>query len=165
MVNVKRYIINYTKLVHERIPDELSHPLFTALALVLVTPFVLVYNSLLTFRIQLLYKLSITPQVVFLEKMLNDRYDTTARRIYIRDGKEYNPIYLFQKSEFKPTFLFQKTETTPLKIHMFLKNETGQYTYDFIVYVPAVVAFDMNELMALVNIYKLAAKSCKVQII
>jgi len=164
MTNVKRYIINYTKLVEQRIPEDFRKDKAIAFFKVFVSPFVLIYNSLLSFRTLLLYKLSITPQVVYLEKMLNDRYDDTERRIYITDGKEYTPLFLYQKSELKPTFLFLKSETGFLKTLLYLKNETGQFTFDFVVHVPSVVSFNSNELVALVNNYKLASKTFKIQI-
>jgi len=163
-MNVNRYNINYTRLVKQRIPVQISMPNLIALALSCSVPFVYTHTLLMSFRNLILYKLTITPQVVYLEKMLNDRYDTSARRIYIADGKEYTPIFLFRKEELKRIFLFRKSESGFLQRYLYTRNETGQFTYDFIIHVPAIVSFDLNELKALVNIYKLASKTFKIQI-
>jgi hypothetical protein len=163
-MNVKRYDINYTRLVKQRIPVQISLPKLTALALSFAVPFVYTHTMLTNFRNLILYKLTITPQVVYLEKLLNDRYDTIERRIYIADGKEYTPTFLFKKEELKRVFLFRKSESGFLQRYLYTKNETGQFTYDFIIHIPVMVAFDMNELTALVNIYKLASKTFKIQI-
>jgi hypothetical protein len=162
-MNLKRYIINYTKLVAQRIPLELTFPEVTAYVMALITPIVNTYNNLLLFREQIIYKLTITPQVVYLEKMLNDRYDSIERRIYIWDGAEYLPRFLFVKAELKPDALYRKSEVTKPKLFLYTKGEVGQFTYDFVVYVPLVVTFDANEMAALVSTYKLASKLFKIQ--
>jgi hypothetical protein len=164
-VNVKRYVIDYVKYVTRGIPETFQLPIVVSLVLVISAPVVLVYNLLLAFRNQILYKLMITPQVVYLEKMLNDRYDTEERRITITDAKEYNAVFIFKKIELKPVFLFLKSEVGFLSTFFYLKNETGQFTWDFIVNVPVLVDFNMNELTALVNTYKLPAKTFKIKII
>ena len=163
-VNTKRYDINYTKAVTQRIPVPIQKDRTTAWLLVLVTPIVFIYNLLLSFRALIIYKLTITPQVCYLEKMLNDRYDTIDRRIYIADGKEYNPIFIYRKVEVKPAFFFRKSESTALKQILYLKNETGSFTFDFVIHIPVEVLFDQNELVALVRTYKLPAITFKIQI-
>lgn len=165
MINVKRYIINYTKLVTERLPDvEIRTDEVLAYCLVLVSPLVLVYNSLLTFRLFLLYKLSITPQVCYLEKMLNNQYDNTERRIYIEDAVLVDGIFIFQEAEEEPIFIYTEAESTKPKTYLYTEGETsGAGANDFIVFYPAGLLFNMNELVSLVNQYKLASKKFTVQ--
>ena len=165
MINVKRYIINYAKFVTERIAEQLRFEDVIAFVSVCISQVVTIYNDLLLFRDNILYKLSITPQVCYLEKMLNDRYDDIERRITIVDGKEYLPIFLYQKAESKPTFLFLKSEVGFLKTLLYLKQETGQFTFDFVINIPVAVLFNQPELIALVNTYKLAAMTYKIKIV
>lgn len=162
-MNVKRYIIDYAKFVVQRIPIELRIDEVMAYTKVLASPIVTIYNSLILFRVQLNYKILITPQVVYLEKMLNDRYDNLLRRIYILDGNEYAPIYLYRKAELKPIYLYRKSEVAKPKKYLYTKGEVGQFTFDFVVYVPLDVVFDENEMKALVNGYKLASMLFKIQ--
>lgn len=163
-MNVKRYDINYTKLAAQRTPEEIRLPFLLALFNVLVRPLVTTYNSLKTFRDQMLYRLTITPQVVYLEKMLNDRFDTSLRRIYILDGKQYDPLYVFLPAELKWVWLYKKSETPPKPARfLYTKGETGLTTFDFVVYVQVSIPFDINEMTSLINDYKLASKDFKIQ--
>lgn len=163
MINVKRYIINYTKHVTQRIPVEFRFADVTAYLMVLAGPFISIYNSLLSFRDQIIYKLTITPQVVYLEKMLNDRYDTVQRRIYIMDGQEYAQLFIYMAAELKPLFIYTKAEVAKPKNYLYVKGEVGQGTFDFVVFVPNDVAFDPNEIASLINTYKLASKTYNIQ--
>jgi hypothetical protein len=162
-VNVKRYIVNFAKFVTERIPLEFRFDDVIAFVNVIVSPIVAIYNKLLSFRDSILYKLTITPQVCKLEKMLNDRYDNGDRRIYIVDGSEYLPLFLFTKPELQPVFIYRKSETSKPKTFLNLKGEVSQFTFDFVVFVPVDVSFDENEMSALLNYYKLATKFFKIQ--
>lgn len=163
-MNERIYTINYRKLVVWLVPQLLRKARMVAWLMALVSPMVWIYNQLLGLRKIILYKLTITPQVVYLEKMLNDRYDTSDRRIYINDGQEYTSLPVFQREEAKPVFMFRKTEEGVLQTLLYTKSETAQFTYDFIIHIPVFVSFDVNELTALVNSYKLAGKSYKIQI-
>lgn len=166
MINVNRYIINYTRLVTERLPDvEIRTDEVIAYCLVLVGPIVSVYNQLIAFRAFLQYKLTITPQVCYLEKMLNDQYDSTERRIYIDDALLVDGLFLFQEGEEQPVFIYTEAEATKPKTYLYTDGEVSQSlgTNDFVVYYPAGLLFNMNELVSLVNQYKLASKKFTVQ--
>lgn len=163
MINVKRYDIDYTKLVTERVPQELQVPEHVNWVYRLVSPIVYVYNQLNLFRASLLYKISITPQVCYLEKMLNDRYDSLLKRITIIDGVQYDQAYLFTRPEAKPIFIYRKSELKPPKF-FYLRGETSNLeSFDFVVNVPVAVSFDVNEMKSLLNAYKLAGRYYTIQ--
>lgn len=163
MVNVKRYVVNFAKFVTERIPEELRFDDVIAFCNRIVEPLVSVYNQLIAYRDFVKYKLTITPQVVYLEKMLNDRYDNSLRRIYIEDGKTYDPIFIFTEPENQPVYLFTEAETGKPVQYLFTEGEVGQFTFDFIVFVPLDITFDVNEMSTRVKEYKLASKLFKIQ--
>jgi len=166
MINVKRYIIDYVKLVSERLPDpEINTDEVKAFVLVLVGPVVTLYNQLVTFRNFLQYKLSITPQVCYLEKMLNNQYDNALRRIYIRDGSLFDGIFIFQEAEPElPIYLYTEAEATKPKTFLYTEGETnGSGSYDFIVFYPAGLSFEMSEMVSLISQYKLASKIFSIQ--
>lgn len=160
-MNVKRYDIDYTKFVLERIPQHVQESEHNAWLTKLASPFVYLYNQLLLFRTNVLYKLTITPQVVYLEKMLNDRYDSALRRIYIVDGLSYNATYLYTSLELKPQFTYKKSENNLW--FLYTSGETGQFSFDFVVMVPNAIAFNQNEMISLLNTYKLAGKIYSIQ--
>lgn len=158
MTNTKRYDINYTKFVAERIPHEISPSPTPEWMMAMVSPMVLIYNLLKTFRDRVLYRLAITPQVCYLEKMLNDYYDTSSRRIYIEDGSEYSKLYVFLKAELKPDFVFTKAEDKPKKF-LYRRGEVKDGGIDFVVYVPSDIVFDNSEIRSRIDAYRLASKN------
>jgi hypothetical protein len=162
MINVKRYDIDYTKLALERIPQPIQDEEHNTWVQRLISPIVFIYNELLLFRTIMLYKLTITPQVVYLEKMLNDRYDSLLKRITIIDGVQYDQEYLFTRPEAKPIFIYRKSELKPPK-YFYLRGETSDESFDFVVNVPVAVSIDVNEMKSLLNTYKLAGKYYTIQ--
>jgi hypothetical protein len=159
------YNINYRKWVTWLIPVPLRGGKMLAWCMALVGPVIAMYNQLLLFRDACIYKLTITPQVVFLEKALNDRYDQIARRIFITDLVEYEPIYLYLKAESKAHFFYRKSEAAATKTYLYTRAETGKFGVDFIINIPVAVSFDAAELKAFVSTYKLASKIFKVKIV
>ena len=109
------------------------------------------------------YRLGITPQTCYLEKLLNDRFDVVERRIVIVKGVEFPALPLYLKAEGKPVNLFKKSEAIPLVLYT--KSETQQFTVDFIIKIPVLVPFDLNELKAYLDGDVLPSKIYKVQIV
>ncbi len=148
--------IIYSKLVQWLTPSMLRKQKMLAWLNVCISPVTFVYNNLLRFRTLTLYRLSITPQVCYLQKLLNDQYDYISRRIRIVDAVQTDPLYLFQDVEEKPVWLFMDAEASPE--WLFTDGEASDLKDDFIVIVPLDVPFDKNEMMSLINAYKLASK-------
>jgi hypothetical protein len=110
-----------------------------------------------------LYRISITPQVCYLEAAINDRYDYVERRIFIEDGEEHEPVPLYRKVEGKAQVLYKKGEGAPLVLYT--KAETSKFSADFTIHIPADVNFNISELNAFVESYRLASKTFKVKIV
>ncbi|NOS94528.1 MAG: hypothetical protein HOP30_21665 [Cyclobacteriaceae bacterium] len=165
MINVNRYDIDYTKIVTDRIPQELQEAEHVNWVYRLISPIVYVYNQLILFRLSILYKLSITPQVVYLEKMLNDRYDNALRRIYIVDGKTFDPFYIYTRAEVRPKYFYTRAEVSKPKNYIYTRGETSLQTYDFVVFVPVAVTLNAREMNSLIMSYKLAGKLFTIQTI
>jgi hypothetical protein len=119
------------------------------------------YKQFRMYRIGKAYQLLITPQVCYLEKLLNDRFDFTQRRIYIEDGKDKAPKYIFIKPELKPKYLYKNSEAKPM--YTYTNGETGVIKDDFIVFVPVSLVFDANEMGGLLRQYKLAGTKFTIQ--
>ena len=161
MTNVNKYIIDYTRLVVQRIPQEISFAEVINYVKILVSPVIDLYTSFIAFRTLLIYKLTITPQVVYLEKMLNDRFDNAERRIYILDGLTFDPIYLYTEAELQTVYLYTEAEDDP--IYLYTEGEVGSFTFDFVVYVPNAITFNLDEMIGLVRDFKLASKLFTIQ--
>lgn len=167
--NDSRYDVNWMKMGRWQTPFKWRKPDHLALLSAVLLPINSLHQRFTYFRNFINYRLSITPQVVYLEKLLNDRFDPEFRRIRIIKPVPKNPLVLFLKAEQKPKKLGVKPrgglfeDTGPWKL--FTKSETLMFTVDFIVQVPILVSFDMNELTAYLDIDVLPSKVYKVQII
>ncbi|MBO9200590.1 MULTISPECIES: hypothetical protein [Niastella] len=164
-MNVSIFDIKYKKLISWLMPQVLRKPKTIALLNALVSPVVFIYNLFLINRRNNLYKLMITPQVCYVEMALNDKYDSTNRKIKIVQPKRKDPLFLYKKIENKPVHLFTKNEVSQPKTILYLKGEASAFQYDFIVQVPATVSFNMNEMMAVIDNYILPDKVYKISIV
>lgn len=153
--------IDYKKLVRILVPVILRKPAHIAWIQALCHPVNYIYQDFLRSREANLYRLKITPQVVYLQKLLNDRYDIDERRIRIRNAKRFNSFFLYLEEESKPAYVFLETENEPF--YLFTEEEVGMRTADFYVIVPTSIIFDENEMRALLDMYKLAGKTYKIQ--
>lgn len=141
-------------------PSSLRRKALHAWLMTLIAPAIRLHGELVAFRAAALYRLSITPQVCYLEKALNDRYDYTLRRIRILDAQVYDPIPLFLKEEEKTVHIFKK----PLGVKvLYTKAETSIFAADFIIQVPYSIVFNEAEMRAFVDNYKLAGKIFKIK--
>lgn len=158
---MKIYNIDYTRLVRLLLPTIFRKELLVIMLNSMVGGIRGVYSSFLLFRDQNLYRLSITPQVFSLEKLLNNRFDADKRRIYIKDGVFYKSKYLYKKTVKQPLFIRTKAENKPLFINK--EVETGAKSVDFIVCVPSTLKFNEDVFTALLDSYKLVSKTWKIE--
>lgn len=126
-----------------------------------VAPVIALYNDFIRYRNLKLYQIMITPQVCYLERLLNDRFDLSLRRITIGEPVYNDPWYLYQEEELKPEFLYQESEALPA--YIFTDGEAGASKDDFTVLVPLDIDFDINQMSSLLNQYKLFGKRYKIQ--
>lgn len=149
------YDIDFGKVVRWNLRRKKRKPRILALLNAMAKPIVLLYQDFLKYRKAKLYQLMITPQKCWLERLLNDRYDFTQRRIYIDDGVDYPPVYIYQHDELKPIYLGTKT--------IYTSGESGDLKDDFVIYVPIDLVFEDAEMTGLVKAYKLAGTKFKIQ--
>jgi len=157
------YDIDYKKIVKWWTPYPLRDVFLLTYLGVIIYPIAQVHQLFLRFKTAKLYQLKITPQVCYLEKMLNDAFDFTARRIWIDDAIWYQPTYLYQENELKPVALSTDAENKP--IYLYQEGEVGDFKDDFVVYVPATVAFNVQQMIGSLDSYKLAGTRYKIQIV
>ena len=127
----------------------------------LLSPLIWLHDYFIRYRKAKLYQLMISSQVCYLERLLNDRYDFTARRIYIDDAIWHQAWYLYQDEELKPEWLYQEGENNP--VWLYSENEAGELKDDFVVFVPAAMDFDENEMRSLLDNYRLFGTHYKIE--
>lgn len=121
-----------------------------------------VYEQFRQFKQYSEYRLRITPQVCYLEKLLRDRYDKEQRRIYIKRAQYFEEVYLYQEAENRPLFLPKYGEEMD-DLVLYTDSETVSVGVDFIVMVPVDVVFNENEMNALLDSHKLPGMEHKIQ--
>lgn len=153
--------INYHKLIRLLMPPRLRKVVHIAWLHSLTYPVNMLYQQYRRNRDANLYRLSITPQVVYMEKLLNDRYDRSNRGIRIADAVSNEVTLIYQEEESKPKFLYTESEAQP--IYIFTESEIGNEPVDFYVLVPGTVPYNDAEMSALIDTYKLAGIAYKIQ--
>jgi hypothetical protein len=157
------YKINFFTLAAWLIPKPDRTEVFIILVKAALYPLIFVYNSFLKYRKAKIYQLTITGQVCYLERLLNDRYDSSLRRIRIDDAIWHLPWFLFQEAENKPEYFFREGENNP--VWLYTEGEAGIALDDFVVFVPASIIFEMAEMRELLNSFKLFGTKYKIQLV
>jgi len=118
----------------------------------LLAPLITIHGWFQSFRAKNLYRLSHGTQVAFMEAVLNDRFDNTSRRISLVDGLDTSPTIIYRRDELKPFYIKRRSESSPE--HLFRRSETGA---NFIVRVPIGLVYDVYEMRALIDSYRLVS--------
>ena len=122
-------------------------------------PLKLMFDSFYLFYELKRYDLSINSSVIYLERVLNDRFDNDNREIYISDSQaQLNEVVLFNEAEQNElTVLFNESEGEDNTV---LYNQSELITSpNFIVNIPNALVFNENQLLQLMNIYKTSGKN------
>ena len=96
-----------------------------------------------------------TPQVCFLEHLLNDRYGRTD--IFISDGYELGPWIYTDTETPNPEFFLDQADS-------FLWTDEDGITVDFVVNIPAILLSQASVIAAYVQKYKLCGKIFIIQV-
>lgn len=101
------------------------------------------------------YDLSITPQVCFIEKLLNDEFDRDLRRIYISEPARLTTNFFYRETDGKNWYFGNDK--------FFADDTRFNYPYDFIINLPTEIIINKERLTALVNKYKLLGKTYRLK--
>lgn len=104
-----------------------------------------------------LKELSYNGTTLQMERMLNDYFDPTSRRITITESAT-TTNYLFTEAEGQPpSYLFTETETGATKTYWSLEGENiGISAFDFYVNAPSSLSSMVDQINAQILKYKLA---------
>ena len=160
-----RYDIDFEKFTYLNTPERLRKfsdtPATPIWLRVLTLPLVTLYRDFIRFCDATIYDLLLTGQVCSLERMLNDRYDFTNRRIYIEDGVTKPTKYIFTRDELKPLIIRTRAEASP--VYIYSSGENAATADKFIVFVPLDISFEMAEMISLIKAKRLLGKRFKIQ--
>lgn len=147
---------DFKRLILWLLPINLRTGISVAWLNALLTPVRTVYAQFAARRLSNLYRLDTTPQVCYLEKMLNDRYDNIQRRVHISDHSRIADVNIFLEEEIKPLYIYRDYENKPVWLGTMAEREAVET--DFVVNVPYTVTYNDKEMRALLDSYKLAGK-------
>nr|DAV31856.1 MAG TPA: hypothetical protein [Caudoviricetes sp.] len=154
------YKIDIYKLGQHLLPSTLRQKKMFAFLSVLILPFAYLISVFLQFRGQSLNKLNTNGQVIYIEKVLNDRFFMENREIYITDVNTND--FLYMRSETNTSiYLYMRREVANKR---FLKQRGeedygNENTGNFIVNVPSLLSEYESEIRNLVEFYKPAGRS------
>lgn len=146
--------LNISKLAVLLTPTFLRAQNIIAYLEAMTAPVTEVLDSFRLNRLQNIYKLQHNGQVCYLRAALNDRFDIQDRRILIDDGNRYAMNYIYTDGEEKPKILGT--------IYLYEDSDYADNGVDFIVRVPEDLTYNIYEMQALINFYRLASKRYKI---
>ena len=135
-------IIKYAQYVLR--PSLRKRKIFAIISIFLL-PLIFIYTLFKSYRKQAINKLNINGQVIYIEKVLNDRFFLKNREIYITDiaGKE--------------SYLYHRREGGGKK-HIQQRGE-GNYSGNYMVNIPSFLSTYENEIKNLIDYYKPAGRT------
>jgi len=152
------------------LPSFLRGNAIIALLKCLVLPLQNLHLSLDVFRTQKKYELSITSQVIWLEKMLNTIFDPINELIYIEDVEADVQVYIAHKFENRrPPYIYHRAECA---YHTFIYHRSEMLLQsNFTVMVPVLIyngllqnnSSGLNQMKASINKYKLFGTTYTIQ--
>ena len=157
--------VDYNKLSWQNIPVRLRQSIHFAWLKCLVSPVVYLHGLFTANRANNLYVLSHNSQVCYIEALLNDTFDNTARGIFLSEIEYHDPVYIYKALENKPVYIDLTSEigTTvilpPDPVPLYTDAEVSFTAPCFIVNVPLTVSFDITRMRAIIDQYRLAGRN------
>lgn len=165
---MNNYSWDITKFVTYLLPSFLRKAKQIAWIKACLAPMNTLNADLVQFVTDTRYRLNFTGQVISLQRLLNDKFDNTLRRIYIGDGNNIEK-FVARTGSNNPPAPEQKVFATGASSYagedfaIFATSETGSSElYDFTINIPSALTYNANTLNALVNIYKRAGRKYKI---
>jgi len=133
-MNDQIYNIDYVKVIQGNLATFLRKIARVNWLGSLVSPIVALYNVYLKFRTEKLYQMSHNSQVVYLEKILNDKFDIVFRQIRVQNSILLEPAWHYDKQDEKPVWYFDKQDNIPVWFRD--QADFNNYNSDFEVIIP-----------------------------
>lgn len=153
------FSLDFKKLVTDMLPPVHRKQILTDWITTLVSGVKTIHAQFKALVDKIRFDLIFTSQVIYLEYLLNYKFNGGLNAILINDGSNASSVYAYQTSENNNLFIVSEQEFNSY-IDIFLYNEAEFTSYvDFLVMVPQALTFSRSEMTALINKYKLAGKS------
>jgi hypothetical protein len=153
--------IDFKKLVILLLPTFLRKSVWLHILQSAVLSLQKIHSHYEAFKSAKLYELTITPQVCYLEKVLNETICPGEYRITITDAEQKEIPYFFRATDNKDVYF---SNSSILQVYFF-RLDAHNYAESFIVNVPTFYGTKEPQVRALLNKYKLLSKTYKINYI
>ncbi len=150
LVNSNIYQLNWDTLIQWLMPTFLRKLKHWEWLRANLFPLIWLNTKFEEFRAKTTYSMSLSPQVVQLERLLNDRYDEVQRRIFIRNGQFRDSDYLFKYLE-QPKYVESHPTTDYIQSYNLFNSPI---TVHFYIIIPIGLLYNEPLMRSLVNRYK-----------
>jgi len=151
------YDVDWNNVIRGVCPPRLYKKTIVAWLSVIIGQIQYLHSLFLSYANKVSYQLSHSSQVCYLEGALNDSFDPSQRRIYIKDAGGSVIVPLQRDTDLEPVLLNSDSTDEAL----ILQGDSG-YTggeYDFIVVIPyQYTDAEIYRMRSLIDFYKLAGK-------
>jgi hypothetical protein len=148
---------NLNRVIRSLVPPTLRMAKFLAWLSVSISYLSMTLERLRQFQDESIRDASMTPQIAYLEHMLNSRYGT-GTAIWIGDGFFLGPWIWMDSDVPNPEFYMDD----PLDSYVFCDSDS--ITINFVVNVPRALSTEVQDIAAKVQKYKLAGKYFIIQL-
>ena len=156
--------INWNNIIITLLPPFLRQARTLTWLVSMLKPLATLHQLFLAYKGNYEKQLYFNGQVINLEKLLNDTFNSGLPGIYIIDGASLAQVYIYNKAEaLPPVYLYNASEADAA---LYIYNSAESLaTYDFIVKVPSYIyaIIDIAQMQALINFYKIAPKTYIIQ--
>lgn len=150
--------LDVRKLAVQILPTFLRGSVMISYVTSLVKPLNDIHYQFIQKRKENLYILAHNGQKCYLRAALNDKFDTSLRRITIDDGQLYDAEFIYTDAEINQ----QPSLVRYLTLTLYQDQDLANTAVDFYVRVPADIIFNIYEMQYLIDFYKLASKRYKI---
>ena len=163
------YQIDWSKFINDLLLIELRKPSLKAFLNAVLKPIKNNHTEFLTYRLNALYRVQHNSQIVYIEAVLNDEFDSTFRRIRIQNVVLRDALFFYEPEENKEVFFYNPEDMMPK--YFYNADDFQGNGVDFVVCVPPILrpnnAQDENafltKMRGLTDYYKLYAKNYEIQ--
>lgn len=162
------YKMNFNLLTSQLLPSFLRKGKIVPMVRALVLPVQYLNNLLVKYRDFIEEDLAVTPQVCYLQRLLNTNFDKTERRIRVVDPANKLHCYIFLKEEENPLYICDSSlnNTEEKATYLYLPADFADRGYDFIVKLNGVKVSsnELQRIKSLLSKYKLVSKKYYIEL-
>lgn len=155
MINI--FNVNFDTFIFQWLPVKLRKNTQIAWLKTLLAPIKILYSDFTNARKRNLLYAKTTPQVVYLENLLNSLFDPNLKGIKIVDGEEINATYVYTDNDPRGLIVYPEGHTDAAYIY---NSEPSKW--DFVVLIPSHLNLSDTDKLNLKNIlnqFKLPVKT------